>query len=520
MTLLRQSGSRLARCVGMAKLAALGLCVLTPAHAPAQTAGWTQRMVSGPSPRDVHTMAYDAARGVTVLFGGYSTSSGANDETWEWNGAAWTQRVVSGPSPRFVHAMAYDAARDATVLFGGLTSGGTPNGETWEWNGTVWTQHTVSGPSPRCWHAMAYDAARGVTVLFGGRVGTSTRNGETWEWNGSAWTQRMVTGPSPRYKHAMSYDAARAVTVLFGGESNTGATGETWEWNGTDWTQRVVAGPSARNDHAMAYDSALGVTVLFGGGTSSGTNDETWEWNGDTWTQRVIAGPSPRWSHRMAYDAARGVTVLFGGYTVSPYHNGETWELEPPCVPVSFASHPTSVALVPGSMASFSVSVSGPAPAFRWRHNGIDLADGPRVSGSTTSALMISSVQASDEGAYDCVVASDCNSVTSDAAMLSCDPILLSQPPESALLVAGLQLAVTVPANAPYSYRWRQNGQNLFNIPGFYSGVTTRTLTILTTDPSLEGSYDLVVTDACAPCTGFTCSMFTRAKGTTTHSNS
>ncbi len=145
--------------------------------------------------------------------------------------------------------------------------------------------------------------------------------------------------------------------------------------------------------------------------------------------------------------------------------------------------------------------MNGSAPAFRWRHNGVDLADGPRVSGSTTALLTISSVQASDEGVYDCVVTNVCNSVTSNAATLSCDPILLSQPPESALLVAGLQLAVTVPANAPYSYRWRQNGQNLFNIPGVISGVTTRTLTLLLADPSLEGTYDLVITNSCGTVT-------------------
>src|SRR5206468_2989247 len=104
------------------------------------------------------------------------TSSGASGETWEWNGVAWTQRVVSGPSPRLGHAMAYDAARAVTVLFGGYT--GSIIGETWEWNGIAWTQRAVSGPSPRYYHAMAYDAARGVTVLFGGAPGSGS--GDTW----------------------------------------------------------------------------------------------------------------------------------------------------------------------------------------------------------------------------------------------------------------------------------------------------------------------------------------------------
>src|SRR5207253_1198099 len=114
-------------------------------------------------------------------------------ETWEWNGAAWTQRMVSGPSPRYLHAMTYDAARGVTVLFGGYN---IASGETWEWNGTAWTQRMISGPSARYGHAVAYDTARGVIVLFGGHVGSfpGAANDETWEWNGTIWTQRLVSG--------------------------------------------------------------------------------------------------------------------------------------------------------------------------------------------------------------------------------------------------------------------------------------------------------------------------------------
>jgi hypothetical protein len=298
-------------------LAVLGLCVLAPAPAQAQSIEWTQRSVSGPSPRSSHAMAYDSARRVTVLFGGWNGSN-FNGETWEWNGSTWTQRAVSGPSPRDSHAMAYDSVRGVTVLFGGMSFGPTYYDDTWEWNGTVWTQRMVSGPSPRSSHAMAYDAARGVTVLFGGF--RAAYYDDTWEWNGAAWTQRMVSGPSPRTNHAMSYDAARAVTVLFGGYWAGVNRGETWEWNGSGWAQRADSGPSLRNSHRMAYDAARAVTVLFGGYTNSGPNDETWEWNGTAWSQRLISGPSPG-GRPIAYDAVRAVTVLCGG------SNSETWTL-------------------------------------------------------------------------------------------------------------------------------------------------------------------------------------------------
>ena len=57
-----------------------------------------------------------------MLFGGYDNSHVG--ETWEWDGSAWTLRASDGPSPRYDHAMAYDSARGVTVLFGGYDAGG------------------------------------------------------------------------------------------------------------------------------------------------------------------------------------------------------------------------------------------------------------------------------------------------------------------------------------------------------------------------------------------------------------
>jgi hypothetical protein len=126
-----------------------------------------------------------------VLFGGETCNCNIySDETWEWNGTAWTQRVVSGPSARYGPASAYDSARAVTVLFGGFD--GAFNGETWEWNGTDWTQRVVAGPSPRYAPAAAFDPARGVAVLFGGTDGGLYS--DTWEWDGTNWTERFPIG--------------------------------------------------------------------------------------------------------------------------------------------------------------------------------------------------------------------------------------------------------------------------------------------------------------------------------------
>src|SRR2546423_15051333 len=117
--------------------------------------------------------------------------------------------------------MAYDAARGVTVLFGGFV--GEYNGDTWEWNGAVWNHRLVSGPSTLVAHAMAYDAARGVTVLFGGYNG-SAFNGGTWELNGTAWTQRWLIGPSPRDSPPLPAHRAPRPTGPLWGATHAGST--------------------------------------------------------------------------------------------------------------------------------------------------------------------------------------------------------------------------------------------------------------------------------------------------------
>ncbi len=272
---------------------------------------WEQRHpVHSPSPSYYPAMAYDIARGVTVLVG---------NGTWEWDGADW--RKASGFSASY-HVMAYDESRSVTVLFGG--------GKTWEWDGHEWLLRVNDGPPSRVHSAMAYDSARGVTVLFGGRsgsCGSSDACGDTWEWDGSQWELRAATGPAPRWDHAMAYDARRHVTVLYGGLFGSS---QTWEWDGRVWLRRTTfVGPELRIAHTMAYDSTRGVTLLFSGLGPTGDNSETWEWDGATWTLFSETGPPARLYSAMAYDSTRGVTVVFGGAGTFAALN-DTWEL-PSC---------------------------------------------------------------------------------------------------------------------------------------------------------------------------------------------
>lgn len=279
-------------------------------------------------------MAYDSARGVTVLFGGIRREGGtwvACGDTWEWNGATWSQRAITGPSPRSYVTMVYDTARGVTVLFGGVVYDGTyvSFDDTWEWDGNVWHREDVLGPSARFAYSMTYDSARAVTVLFGGLYidGAYHWYDDTWEFDGAEWTQRPVSGPSARSLAAMTYDVRLGTTLLFGGGGGQGLLADTWKWDGQTWAELDVGGPSGR-DAPLVYDRARNHVLLFGGyrGTNGYCND-TWQFDGEAWRQLNPSGaPSPRGLHAMAYDSLRRVTVLFGGELSGTEASGETWE--------------------------------------------------------------------------------------------------------------------------------------------------------------------------------------------------
>ena len=145
----------------------------------------------------------------------------------------WTkQHPPISPSARWDTAMAYDAATGTTVLFGGEKDrpGGTGLSGTWTWNGSAWAYHSLAiHPSARGNVAMAY-AATGTVVLFGGESSNGRVLGDTWAWDGSTWTkQHPATSPPARLNASMAYDAATATVVLFGGHSGSPLR-DTWAW--------------------------------------------------------------------------------------------------------------------------------------------------------------------------------------------------------------------------------------------------------------------------------------------------
>ena len=269
---------------------------------------------------------YDAVRDRVVMFGGGRQAGNVGplplfSDTWEWDGVTWAKiPVVTRPSPRARHAMAYDRAHERVVMFGGFD--GTARDDTWEWDGQTWTQREGAwGVPARSSHAMAYDAARSRIVMFGGGGGPSGLLDDTWAWDGTTWSPiTSAIAPSARAHHAMAYDPIRGVIVMAGGVDATGAVGDTWELDGTTWRQMSAMTPPALAYASMAWDPVSRRMITFGGAGAGGATSfsatftsETWTWDGHAWALATTAGPEPRALEVLATDAARHQVIMFGG---------------------------------------------------------------------------------------------------------------------------------------------------------------------------------------------------------------
>lgn len=283
----------------------------------------------GPPGRIWTTMAFDSARGRSVLFGGRIAPDGALNDTWEWDGNTWHHVAQdTGPTERVYGNMVYDAARQEIIFFGGRRPySGVFLGETWAWNGVQWTLKSSTGPA-REGFAMAYDSVRQRVVIFGGHNG-QYRN-DVWEWDGTAWTDRTPsTGPAPMPRDgvAMAFDPNLNATVVFGGFGNNGQPlSDVWLWNGTSWTSDGSRAGGDRFGHSMAFDSNVGQVVNFGGayfGTTTYSDLTTLQFDGVLGTLSPLA----RHGAGLCFDSVRNRLVLTHG-SAGGVHRLDTWEFD------------------------------------------------------------------------------------------------------------------------------------------------------------------------------------------------
>ena len=85
----------------------------------------------------------------------------------------------------------------------------------------------------------------------------------------------------------------------------------------------------------------------------------------------------------------------------------------------AITSQPASLTVTVGATASFSVTATGnPAPTYQWKKNGVAIA------GATAATLTLANAQTSDAASYTVTATNSVNAVTSNAAVLTVNPVV------------------------------------------------------------------------------------------------
>lgn len=497
---------------------------------------WEQRLAGVPGDAiEGHAMAFDEARGDTVLFGGRVSNGELSGPTWGLSDQPWLVLRLTGqvPPARYGHVMGYDSVRGVTVLFGGRTSSPPlhhPLRDLWEWEGTdTWVQRTtLDGPEGGDGYAWAFDNDRGVFVLFG------NNRPETWEWNGTEWTLRKVISPPARWGPGMTYDSIRRRVVLWGG-SIGGWTADLWEFDGLAWSQPTYqVGPSGYDYPFLVFDQIRAVALLL-----TRNNQPGWSWNGVSWSNPCCiyadiykcgaydpfrgvtyiyphsgsrvnewdgqttyfasdpqTGPGHRFFANLAFDTNRRRLVLFGGL----HSDSRTWEyrvIQQPTV----VTPPMNRSVPSGSSVSFTVTAAGTDPfVYQWRRNGQKLASDSRITGTNSHVLSLNPALLDDAGNYDCLISNTCGSITSASALLTITcPLQITQHPQTTTVYRGGSITFSAAATGlePIEFQWRFGEDDLIDGPHVI-GSSTSNLTVTGAAAVHQGMYSVRVTNSCA----------------------
>ena len=194
--------------------------------------GWVEEAPAlSPSPRTGHDLVYIPDNKSVLLFGGHPQNcDGDFGDTWTWNQGEWLElSLSSAPTARHQHRMAWDAAHGYVLMFGGREGCGEFSRETWAFDGAEWYELTPEraedSPPVTSRGAMGYDPKLGGVIY----VAEDADKVGTWVWSGSLWF-RLAPAQSPgAYSdpHMCYLDEAGASVLV---SARDGAS-ETWLWS-------------------------------------------------------------------------------------------------------------------------------------------------------------------------------------------------------------------------------------------------------------------------------------------------
>jgi len=255
-------------------------------------------------------MAYSAAVGAHVLFGGQDCGTGVMlNEVWQYNAgtATWTQRTPSGavPGPRMRMAMATLSSGQIAV-FGGTTEqfSGLSDLYLYDAASAVWTQRTPApAPPPR------FDAAStavGNTLWVCGGSDQAIQLSDCWSYDSTAnaWASRPAIPGGPRQLASMAATPGGQV-YLFGGEAGGVARNDLLVSSGGAWTAPIQTNPPpVRSAAVLVHEPATGNLLLFGG-----QDPLTGQIYGDLWSYSPATGAWTQRTPTFTPPASSGFTI-------------------------------------------------------------------------------------------------------------------------------------------------------------------------------------------------------------------
>lgn len=275
-----------------------------------------------------------------------------------------------------------------------------------------------------------------------------------FERSGGAWTQRarLMSSDGAIYDTFGSAIALDGSTLLVGSPLDDDAcpsdpacqsgSAYVFERIGGAWTQTAklvapdaLAGDLFGSSVALSGDLAvIGAPGVDERGASAGAM-YVYQRVGGVWTfvARQQGGTVTAGDGFGSAVAAGSGAVLCAApqhsNTPSLEHAGAVYSfLQSNNAPAAIQSGPQDAIVEEGGTTQFSVVASGTAPlTYHWQKNGVDLNDGPHVSGSATATLTLSGVTYPDAGLYRVVVQNLCSSATSAAKSLVVTCALPSQ---------------------------------------------------------------------------------------------
>lgn len=168
---------------------------------------------------------------------------------------------------------------------------------------------------------------------------------------------------------------------------------------------------------------------------------------------------------------------------------GDTFaEVVPAFCPPVFLAQPSNTVAAAGLPLVLNAPVAGQGHiAYQWRKDGVPLLNNSPITGADTGTLVIPSASVTDSGAYDVVVSSPCDTLTSQVAAVTVQRLAFVTQPVSLAVRPGSNatFSVTVSSASPVTYQWQFNGVNIEN-------ATNSTHTVTNAQVGQRGNYRCV----------------------------